>query len=355
LSHALRDNCLRQKKFSKSSLKDLRADRFCGTHTGVDLILEIRHMRPQTLDEMIGHEHARRKSRIAIQAAMVRNEPLPHTLITSAGGGLGKTTLAQVLANEMFTGLISTSGPAVQSPYDLRNLLLRIKPKDVVLIDEFHATGKTAMEELLLIMEFGHVNVSVGRRGPVRLPLPPLTIIGSTTKPEAVSAPLAQRFGLRFDLQPLLLHEIHKIVESIFATWELGIGNAGTDEIARRARGIPRMALRLSERVRDVVQSHSGAAVTSNDLQVAFTLEGIDEIGLVPMERRLLRYLADAEPRPVSLRSLALSLGLGLATVSDSLEPGLLRLGLMSIGAGGRRLTTAGADHLSTVEGATHD
>jgi Holliday junction DNA helicase RuvB len=308
-------------------------------------------MRPQQLDELIGHNDVKAKARIAIAAALSRAEPLPHCLLTSSGGGLGKTTLAQILANELYVGLVQTSATCIISPTDLRNLLVRLEPNSCVLIDEFHAIGRAAAEELLLVLEENVLNVNAGSSGPIRISLPAFTLIGATTKPESLSAPLAQRFALKFHLEPLLLDEMRIVARRIFTRWQIETDDAVVNGLAARSRGNPRQALRLAERVRDVVQARQGTKATTECFELAMKIEGVDGLGLTRQEQQLLRCLAVAEPRAVSARSLALGLGVNVQTVNEVLEPPLIRLGLLTVGTGGRRLTVKGLEHLAGDQG----
>jgi len=306
--------------------------------------------RPRYLDEMIGQSAIKQKVSIAVQAALQRGEAMPHCLLTSAGGGLGKTTLAGVLSNELLVPLISTTGQCLATPYDLRNILVRIEPKAILLVDEFHGIGRYAAEELLIVLEEGVLNVTAGPAGgPIRIQIPPFTLCAATTYPEAISAPLAQRFGLKFRFEFYTDKEICQIVIGIFRRWQLEIEEDAAFALARRARGVPRIGLRLAERARDVAQAQVMNRVTLPTVTMAMKIEGIDEAGLGREERQLLRILADADPRPLSARSLALGLGASIGTVHDVLEPPLVRLGLMTIGAGGRRLTAKGRDHVDAV------
>ncbi len=308
--------------------------------------------RPQYLDDLVGQQMLKQKARIAIQAALQRGTPLPHSLLLSPGGGLGKTTLAAVLANEMFVPFTATTGQCLATPVDLRNLLVRVEPNTVVLVDEFHGVGRLAAEELLLVLEEGVLNVNLnGTSAPLRIPVTPFTLCEATTQPEAVSAPLRQRFGLTFRFEFYAQRELEQIVSAIFTRWQLPIDAAAVSEVARRARGVPRIGLRLAERVRDVVQAQSASGVTVDSVRLAMQIEGIDDLGLTIEERQLLHVLHDAEPRPVSARSLALALGVGVSTVAEVLEPPLVRLGLRPIGPGGRRISERGVDHLRARQG----
>lgn len=303
--------------------------------------------RPQHLDEMIGQDAIKQKARIAIQAALQRGEPLPHVLLTSSGGGLGKTSFAQILSNEMFSPLIATTGQCLMSPADLRNILVRLKQSSVLLVDEFHGIGRSAAEELLLVLEEGVLNVNVGSTGaPLRIEVPPFTLIAASTHPESISAPLQQRFGLVFRFGFYAESEIQQILRDTFRRWSMEMDEVASSTLARRARGVPRIALRLAERVRDVAQAQSSHAVNAETVALTMRIEGIDLLGLTQQERHLLSILDDADPRAVSARSLSLALGVGAATTTEVLEPGLVRLGLMTIGSGGRRLTEKGMQHL---------
>ncbi len=309
-------------------------------------------MRPQHLDEMIGQNDVKAKASIAIQAALQRGEPLPHCLLTSPGtGGLGKTSFAGVLANEMFSQLVSTTGQCLVTATDLRNILVRLEPSSVLLIDEFHGIGRSAAEELLLVLEEGVLNVNIGgNSAPIRIAVPSFTLCAATTNPEAVSSPLMQRFGLSFRFDFYSNAEIAQIAKGVFAKWGMQIDVAASDNLARRARGVPRLVLRLAERVRDVVQAQSMTTVALSSVEMAMRIEGVDALGLNRLERHLLRILSNAEPRPISARSLALALGVGVPTVVEVLEPPLVRLEMMSIGSGGRRLTEKGRQHLQAAE-----
>lgn len=301
--------------------------------------------RPQGLDELIGQETLKKKARIAIGAALQRNEPLPHVLLTSSGGGLGKTSFAQILANEMFSPLTHTTGQCLSSAADLRRAFVQLKQNSMLHIDEAHCLGRLAAEELLLVLEERVLNVNIDG-SPIRMPLPPFTLICSTTKPSAISAPLTQRFGLHFHFDFYCVKDLTEITRGMTKGLGISFDDAVCPEIARRALGIPRICLRHVERVRDVAQAKGLAAATIQELELAMAIEGIDSLGLDAKHRRLLTILADADPRPVSARSLALSLGLETPTVVDVLEPPLVRLGLMTIGAGGRRIAEAGLRHI---------
>lgn len=304
--------------------------------------------RPRQFDEMIGQSDAKKRARIAVQAALQRGEVLPHALLTSSGGGLGKTSFASILANEMFAPFEAVSATAITTPLDIRNLLIRLKSGSVLCLDEFHTIGKLAAEELLIVLEQGVLHVKAGRESsPIKMELSPFTLIAATTNPEAISEPLRQRFPLQFHFDFYSEPDISLILNGAFNRWQITIDEPAIESMAGRARGIPRIALRLAERVRDVAQAKGTDIVDCALVDTTMRLEGIDRVGLTAQERRLLQILADCEPRPVSARSLALALGTGVVTVTSVLEPFLVRLGLMSIGSQGRNLTSQGREHVN--------
>lgn len=303
--------------------------------------------RPKQLDEFVGQESIKRKARIAIGAALERSEPLPHCLLTSRAGGLGKTSFASCLANECFAPLVATTGQCLATAEDLRNVLIRLRPNSFLLIDECHCLGKLAGEELLLVLEDGVLNVNVAGGGaPLRLELPPFTLVAATTKPEAVPPPLTQRFGLSFRFDFYSNEELGSIVRASSKRMGVNFSDDVCDDIARRSMGIPRIALRLAERVRDMAQARGLSVAGSDELNQAMAVEGIDELGLTAEHRELLNVLVAAGSRAVSARNLALVLGTGVETVVEVLEPPLIRLGLLHVGPGGRRISERGLLHL---------
>ncbi len=282
-------------------------------------------------------------------AALQRDEPLPHVLLTSSGGGLGKSTLASIISNEMLCPLHTTTGQCLFNTAALKNVLIRLEPNHMLLIDEAHCLGRQAAEELLVVTEQNILNVTVGMRGPMKLLLPPHTIIMASTKPERLSAPLIQRFGLHLHLDFYQVHDLAEIVKGMASRMDMEFDEQVYAGIASRAKGIPRIALRLSERVRDLTQARQLAKASTDELDLALQIEGIDDLGLNRQDRHYMRVLAQAEPRPIGVRNLALALGMSTQTVQDILEPTLVRLGMISIGVGGRRLTSQGKEHLDSV------
>ena len=258
--------------------------------------------RPQSLDELVGQETIKKKLRIAMGAAMQRNEPLPHVLLTSNGGGLGKTTLASIISNEMLCTLHTTTGQCLSTTIDLKNILIRLEPHNLLLIDEGHCIGRAVAEELLVVTEQNILNISVGGQGPMKLLLPPHTIILATTCPQALSAPLTQRFGLHFHLDFYQVHELAEMVKGMASHMDMEFDELVCAGIASRAKGIPRIALRITERVRDVAQARQLTQASMDELELAMQIEGCDDLGLERSDRHCLRVLALAEPRPIGVR-----------------------------------------------------
>jgi Holliday junction DNA helicase RuvB len=304
-------------------------------------------LRPKTLDELIGQETLITKARIAIGAALHRGEPLPHTLLTSGSGGLGKTTFAGILANEMYSHVTPASGLCIRTAVNLRRVMVPLQPGSLLHIDECHAIGKSAAEELLLVLEEGVINLKLdAEEAPVRLALPPFTLIASTTRPSALSAPLRQRFGLHFHFDFYSVEDLTQITRMMADGLGIECDEAVCRAIALRGLGIPRFCLRRVERVRDLVQNKGLTVVTMQELERAMSLEGIDHLGLGPEHRRILSALEQVMPRGLSARSLALTLGTERSNVIEVIEPPLVRLGLMAIAPGGRRLTAQGLRYL---------
>ncbi len=282
-------------------------------------------------------------------AAMQRGEPLPHVLLTSSGGGLGKSSLAEIISNEMLSPLLSTTGQCILSTRDLRNWLVKLEPNTIFFIDEAHALGRLAAEELLLVVEQNILNVTLAATGPMRFELPPWTLILASTKPEAFSAPLVQRFPLQLHLDYYTVPELKQIVEGMTRRMGFEFEPQIHHEIGKRAKGIPRIGLRLCERVRDVAQARCLQRASMDEFHIAMKIEGIDGLGLNRQDRLYLRVLAQTEPRPIGVRTLGLTLGVNTASITDVVEGPLVRLGLVTIGAGGRRLTVKGTEHLESV------
>lgn len=308
----------------------------------------MKSIRPKDLDELIGQDDLKQKARIAIGAALQRGEPLPHTLQTSGSGGLGKTTFATILANEMYSHITHLSGPALRTVPELRLVLFQLKKNEVIHIDECHAMSRQVAEELLLVLEEGVLSIKADDCQ-IRIELPPFTLIASTTKPSALSAPLRQRFGLHFHFGFYAVEDLVEITRLMADGLGIEFEDEVCEAIARRALGIPRLCLRHAERVRDVTQAKGLEAAGLKELHYAMRLDGIDSLGLTPDHRHILAALDGVKPRGLSARSLSLLLGAELSTVTNVLEPTLVRLGLMVITPGGRKITAAGQEHLKSA------
>ncbi len=307
------------------------------------------HYRPRSLREWVGQPQVRETLEVLLEAARQRGEPLEHVLFYGPPG-LGKTTLAHILAHEMGVNIRVTAGPAIERPGDLAAILSNLRAGDVLFIDEIHRLPKAVEEILYPAMEDFALDVVLGK-GPaaraVRLRLPRFTLIAATTRLALVSAPLRGRFGvvLRLDfydedaLTEILRRAAHQL--GIPATPE------GLREIARRARGTPRIALRLLRRVRDYAQVRAQGTITEDVARQALAMLHIDELGLDEVDRRLLRTLIEKfGGGPVGLNTLAAALSEAPDTLMDVVEPYLLRLGLLERTAQGRVATPLAYRHL---------
>jgi len=292
-----------------------------------------RALRPRSIDAFIGQEAARQKLGIFLVAATQREESLDHVLLAGPPG-LGKTSLARIIANELEVGFHATSGPVIERKGDLAAILTALEPRDVLFIDEIHRLGRAVEEVLYPAMEDFEIDVIIGQ-GPsartLRLDLPPFTLVGATTRTGLLSAPLLGRFGVVERLNYYTHPELARIVRRSAALLELEIDDAGALAIASRARGTPRIANRLVRRVRDVAQVR-GVRVIDDDLaRDALDLLEVDALGLEELDRRILRTLALAfEGRPVGLGTLADSVGEAPDTIEDVYEPFLLQEGLIA-------------------------
>lgn len=292
-----------------------------------------RALRPRSIATFIGQESARRKLGMYLEAAKLRREALDHVLLAGPPG-LGKTSLARIIANELDVGFHTTSGPVIERKGDLAAILTALEPRDVLFIDEIHRLGRAVEEVLYPAMEDLEIDIVMGQ-GPsaniLRLPLPPFTLIGATTRTGLLSAPLLGRFGVVERLNYYTAGELARIVQRSAALLELEIDDAGAQAIASRSRGTPRIANRLVRRIRDYAQVHEVGVVDAHAAGHALELLEVDDLGLEDLDRRLLRTLAEAfEGRPVGLGTLADSVGESADTIEDVYEPYLLQEGLIA-------------------------
>lgn len=308
-----------------------------------------RTLRPTTLDEYCGQQRVRQNLRVLIEAAKSRNEPLDH-VIFSGPPGLGKTTLASVLANEMGTKIHTTSGPAIERTGDLAAILTNLEPGDVLFIDEIHRLNHNVEEVLYPAMEDFFLDIVIGK-GPaarsIRLDVPRFTLVGATTRTGLLTGPLRDRFGISFRLDYYSVDELAQIVERSAGILGTAVSHDAALEIASRSRGTPRLANRLLKRVRDYAQVRAAGSIDAAVAADAMSFFEIDELGLDWMDTRILTALASTfRGRPVGLSTIASSVGEDPSTLEDVYEPYLLQCGLIVRTPQGRQATPAAFEHL---------
>ena len=308
-----------------------------------------RTLRPATLDEYCGQQRVRQNLRVLIEAAKSRHEPLDH-VIFSGPPGLGKTTLATVVANEMGSKIHTTSGPAIERTGDLAAILTNLEPGDVFFIDEIHRLNHAIEEVLYPAMEDFFLDIVIGK-GPaarsIRLDVPRFTLIGATTRTGLLTGPLRDRFGISFRLDYYSVEELAQIVERSAGILGVGIDHDAALEVASRSRGTPRLANRLLKRVRDYAQVRAEGAITTAVAAEAMSFFEIDELGLDWMDTKILTSLAATfRGRPVGLTTIASSVGEDPSTIEDVYEPYLLQCGLIVRTPQGRQATAAAFEHL---------
>lgn len=312
--------------------------------------LEIdRSLRPRQLDEYLGQARVKENLSVLIDAARGRGETLDHILL-SGPPGLGKTTLAQVIANELGVRLKTTSGPAIERPGDLAALLTNLEERDVLFIDEIHRLNRVVEEVLYPAMEDFILDIVIGK-GPaarsIRLELPRFTLIGATTRTGLLTGPLRDRFGMAFRLDYYTPEELSAIVVRSAGILDVEVDTDGAAEIARRSRGTPRLANRLLKRVRDFAQVRHDGRIDEDIAAEALAFFEVDHLGLDAMDNRILTTLAQTfSGRPVGLNTLASAVGEEPDTLEDVYEPYLLQLGLLMRTPKGRQATMRAYEHL---------
>ncbi len=306
-------------------------------------------LRPKLLSDIIGQDRVRENLKIIIEAAKARQEPVDHILFYGPPG-LGKTSLAHVIANEMNCNIRVTAGPSIERAGDLAAILTHLKQYDILFIDEVHRLGRAIEEVLYPAMEDFALDIVIGK-GPaaknVRLNLPRFTVIGATTRLALLAGPLRDRFGARFRLDFYDVDAMIHIINRAAAMLGVEIAPEGTAEIAQRARGTPRVALRLLRRVRDYAQVRANGVITSEIAEEALTLMEIDHLGLDDIDRRILHTIIEKfGGGPVGLDTIAASISEDSATITDVYEPYLLQLGFLERTPRGRTATRRAYQHM---------
>src|SRR5476651_2414156 len=309
-------------------------------------------LRPHTFDDYVGQAQIVDNLRIAMDAAKRRGEPLEHVLF-SGPPGLGKTTLAGLIARELGGALRPTSGPTLEKPKDLVGILTSLETGDILFIDEIHRLGTVVEEYLYPAMEDFQIDFVVDRGAyakTLKLPLKRFTLVGATTRAGMLSAPLRDRFGLMYHLDYYEPAELQHIVERSARVLEMRIETAGAATIAQRSRGTPRIANRLLRRVRDFAEVRADGVVTRDVADEALRREGVDERGLDRLDRAYLKTIAEGYGGgPVGINAVAATLTEDLETLEEIVEPYLLKIGFVQRTANGRKTTAAAFAHLGLI------
>ena len=306
-------------------------------------------LRPQSLEAYIGQEKAKSNLKIYIQAAKSRGEALDHVLFYGPPG-LGKTTLAGIIANEMGTHMKVTSGPAIEKPGEIAAVLNNLQEGDVLFVDEIHRLNRQVEEVLYPAMEDYAIDIMIGKGASarsIRLDLPRFTLVGATTRAGLLTAPLRDRFGFFHHLEYYTVQELTTIILRSAEVLGVEIDREGADELARRSRGTPRLANRLLKRVRDFAQVKYDGRITSEVAVFALDLLEVDRHGLDQLDRRILRTIIEKfAGGPVGLDTLAAALGEDAGTLEDVYEPYLIQNGFLNRTSRGRMAAKQSYDHL---------
>jgi Holliday junction DNA helicase RuvB len=311
---------------------------------------EVKSLRPRTLSEYIGQKNVKERLKIAIEAAKVREEALDHILL-SGPPGLGKTTLAHVLANELGTGIYVTSGPVIEKQGDLAAILTGLENGDVLFIDEIHRLGRSVEEILYSAMEDFQLDIMIGK-GPsarsIRLDLNPFTLVGATTRSGMIGAPLRNRFGMVLEIEFYPEDELRQIIERSSELLDIEVQKPAAKLLAERSRGTPRIANRLLRRVRDLATVDGSNVISVETVKNAMKLMKIDDYGLDEMDRKILATLiTNFNGGPAGVKAIAASVGIEAETISEVYEPYLLQSGFLVRTNRGRKVTEKGYDLLN--------
>ena len=334
--------------FTEEFDKNIEDRLMSASYSGEDSATEL-SLRPTTLDEYIGQVKAKENLKIYIEAAKKRNDVLDHVLLYGPPG-LGKTTLAAIIANEMGVNIRVTSGPAIEKQGDLAALLTNLGENDILFIDEIHRLNRSVEEILYPALEDYSLDIIIGK-GPaarsIRLPLPKFTLIGATTRAGQLSTPLRDRFGVISKLEIYSPEELKRIVTRSAGILGIEIDEDGAYEIASRSRGTPRIANRLLKRVRDFAQVKGNGTIDLDISRYALDKLEIDELGLDNIDRKMMKTIIDIyNGGPVGLETLSATIGEEAVTIEDVYEPYLMQIGFISRTLRGRCVTKLGYEHL---------